>query len=85
MGEGRGEESGLISIDNVSCFSSMNFDIALEGRKDSVQSQPRQSNIKYLISKAKSQGPKAPGKLMVLSLVRLKGANTKLIPNSALR
>lgn len=53
MGEGRGEESGLISIDNVSCFSSMNFDIALEGRKDSVQSQPRQSNIKYLISKGK--------------------------------
>lgn len=54
MGEGRGEQSGLISVDNVSCFSSMNFDIALEGRKDSVQSQPRQSNIKYLISKGKT-------------------------------
>lgn len=30
--KGGGEQSGLISIDNVCCFSSMNFDIAA-GRK----------------------------------------------------
>lgn len=56
VGEG-GEQSGLISIDNVCCFSSMNFDIALEGRKDSVQSQPRQSNTNIYFQR---QNPKVP-------------------------
>lgn len=35
----------------------MNFDIAMEWRKDPDLSQPRQSNIKYLISKGKARGP----------------------------